>query len=129
MDDLEVYINKLRVYIIESPFVGQYIEELIELSECIIKTYTALMEGNYLNSELLFTYVDRLCDYTELLYSNRKIMAQKTVDGAPSDKKKFVDEEVIESQFEEFYTLARKILRKHTVFDFTFESMANFEYL
>ena len=129
LDDLEVYINKLRVYIIESPFVGQYIEELIELSECIIKTYTALMEGNYLNSELLFTYVDRLCDYTELLYSNRKIMAQKTVDGAPSDKKKFIDEEVIESQFEEFYTLARKILRKHTVFDFTFESMANFEYL
>lgn len=129
LEDLEAYINKLRIFIIESPYAGQYIEELIELSECIIKTYTALMEGNYTNSELLFTYVDRLCDYADLLYSCRKIKAQKTVDEAPSDKKKYVDVTVIESHYEEFNSMARRILKKHTVFDFTFENMGNFEKL
>ena len=87
------------------------------------------MEGNYTNSELLFTYVDRLCDYADLLYSCRKIKAQKTVDEAPSDKKKYVDVTVIESHYEEFNSMARRILKKHTVFDFTFENMGNFEKL
>jgi len=127
--DLESYIHKLRVYIIESPYAGSYISELIDISECIIKTYTALMEGTYTNSELLFTYVDRLCDYADLLYTCRDNKAQQCIDKAPSDKKAFLDRAVIESHFEEFNNLARQILKKHTVFDFTFENLDNFEYL
>ena len=127
--DLESYIHKLRVYIIESSYAGTYISELIELSECIIKTYTALMEGTYINSELLLTYIDRLCDYADLLYACRDVKAQQCIDKAPPDKKVFLDKTVIEAHFEEFYNLERQILKRHTVFDFTFETLNNFEYI
>ena len=129
LEEISSYINKLRVYVIESPYAGHYIEELIELSECIIKTYNALMEGNYQNSELIFTYVDRLCDYAELLYASRKMKVQKTLDDAPKDKKSLIDAAVIESHFEDFNSLTKKILCKHTVFNFAFENMGNFEHL
>lgn len=128
LDDLQTFINKLRIYIIESPYVGDYIYEIIELSECITKTYTALMEGNYINSELLFTYVDRLCDYVNLLYSCKERKLEDCINNA-SKEKQFIDAAVIEAQFEEFYGLAKKILHKHMVFNFTFENVGNFEYL
>ena len=129
LNDLKVYINKLRLYIVESPHVGTYILELIDLSECILKTYTSLMEGNYINSELLFTYIDRLCEHVDLLYLCREIKAQECIDEALRFKKDHIDKNVIILQFEEFKELASRILRKHTVFDFSFENMGNFEYL
>ena len=129
LDDLKVYIDKLRLYIVESSYVGTYILELIDLSECILKTYTALMEGNYINSELLFTYIDRLCEHVDLLYLCREIKIQECVDEALRFKKDSIDKNVMISQFEEFKELASRILHKHTVFDFSFENMGNFECL
>lgn len=129
LDDIKTYVGKLRLYIIESSYSGTYIEELIDLSECIIKTYTSLIEGNYTNSELLFTYVDRLCEHVDLLYLCREVKMQKCIENAPQHKKESIDKDVIMDHFEEFNQLANKILHKHTVFDFTFENMENFEYL
>lgn len=129
LDDLKAYTNKLRLYIIESSYVGAYVLELIDLSECILKTYTSLMEGNYVNSELLFTYIDRLCEHVDLLYLCKEMKIQKCIDEGQRLQKDIVDKNVMISQFEEFKELASRILRKHTVFDFSFENMENFEYL
>ncbi len=47
LDEIRMFKDGLRVFIIESQYVGDYVIELIDMCECVIKTYTALMEGDY----------------------------------------------------------------------------------
>jgi hypothetical protein len=61
------FLYTLSQYIIASEYCGDYVEDLIDLCECVINVYTALMEGNYENSDLLFTCVNALCDHVDLL--------------------------------------------------------------
>lgn len=129
LHSLEIYRNALRTHIIEAPYSGDYVIELIELCDSIIKTYTALIDGNYTNSELVFTHVDCLCDHADLLYQCRKMKIQESFDKAPPHKKKDIAPTLIEEHFEEFRKLTSQVLQKHIVFSFSFETVSNIEYL
>ncbi len=97
--------------------------------KCVIKTYNALMEGNYQNSELIFSYLDLLYDHANLLYANRDFKIQECINKTEEHHRQPIDEEKIKEQFEEFHQLMNQILHKHAVFDFRFENMGNYENL
>lgn len=127
LSEIKAFINKLKLHMIQSPYSGDYILELIDLCECIIKTYNALIEGNYHNSDLIFTYLDQLFDYAHLLYSSKNSKAEECIKKALPNQKDLIDKNVIFSHFEEFNNISKKILSKHSVFDFSFEEFKNFE--
>lgn len=129
LDAIKTFVNELRVFSIESQYAGDYISELIDLCECIIKIYTALMEGDYSNSELLFTYIDRLYDYADLLYKSCEIKIKECMDRAFPKQIELVDPAIIKAHFEKFHELSGQILTKNTVFGFAFENLDNIEYL
>ena len=85
------------------------------------------MEGNYENSDLLFTCVNSLCDHIDLLQKNSPTIVQECMNQAPSDKKQYVDASVIESHINEFHRLANQILSKNIALGFSFENLDNFE--
>ena len=85
------------------------------------------MDDDYTNSELVFTYIDRLYDYADLIYRCREIKVKECIDRALPGQKDLVDPAIIKEHFEEFHKLTERILKKHTVFDFSFENLRNLE--
>lgn len=129
LQELDDFKNQLRIYGIEAQYAGDYIFDIMDMCECIIKTYNALIEGRYDNSELLFNHLDRLCDHVDLMYYNRESIIDRCIKKVPPANEKYVDKDIMNSHFEEFYNLSRKIIAKHTVFSFRFENMSNIEHI
>lgn len=121
------YINSIYMFMNEVPYFGYYMVELIDICECIIKTYNALMEGNYENSELIFSYLDLLYDHASLLYANRDLKIQECIDKTEERHRRAIDKGKLNEQFEEFHGLMNQILHKHEVFHFDFENLENYE--
>ena len=115
--------------IIESKFAENYVSEIIDLCECIIKTYTVLMEGDYENAELMFTHVERLYDHVNLFIMCKDAKISECYQNALPHEKEYVEAAIIESHFQKFKELSSKILTKNTVFNFTFENLDNLEYI
>lgn len=129
INEIKCFINKLHLYTIESVYSGPYIREIIDLCECIIKTYTALIEGNYENPELVFTHVERLCDHADLLILCKSEKINECYKRALPHEKDSIDVAIIEAHFKEFQELSSKILTRNVVFNFEFESPSNYEYI
>lgn len=87
------------------------------------------MEGNYQNSELIFSYLYLLYDHTILLYVNCDLKIQECINKTEERHRQAIDEEKLKEQFEEFHQLMNQILHKHAVFDFRFENLENYENL
>ncbi len=129
LDEIRMFKDGLRVFIIELQYVGDYVIELIDMCECVIKTYTALMEGDYSNSELIFTYLDRLYEHADLIYKCREIRIKEYMEKARPEWHENIDIDIIKSHFEQFRVVMSKILEKNTTFLFAFENLGNDEYL
>lgn len=129
LEKIKDYINGIQMFMNQVPFYGDYMIELTDVCKCVIKTYNALMEGNYQNSELIFSYLDLLYDHANLLYANRDFKIQECINKTEEHHRQPIDEEKIKEQFEEFHQLMNQILHKHAVFDFRFENMENYENL
>lgn len=127
LNDIEKFKNDLRSYALGATYCGDYIIELIDACECVVKTYNALIDGNYINSELIFNQLNLICDYISLLYQNRNTKIQDCINRAYSEEQKYIDKEKMEEHFEKFYELMMKVIHKHAVFNFGFESLSNFE--
>ena len=127
LQELKTFKDELRIYTIESAYAGDYVMEIIDLCDSIFKTYTALIEGDYSNSELIFTHVDRLCDHVDLLYQCKEKKMEECVMKAFPHQKESIDPTVINYHFEKFYQIAERILNKHAVFHFSFENLGNVE--
>lgn len=128
LEELKTYKNKLRMYTIECQYMGDYVITLMDLCDQINKTYTALMDGDYSNSELIFGYLDNLFDYVTLLKSCHQNIINKTIEKAQKENK-VITKETIENHFNEFFQLTNKILMKHAVFHFSFDSLDNIEFI
>lgn len=122
-------VDGMRMFMNQVPFYGEYMMELIDVCKCVIKTYNALMEGDYQNSELIFCYLDLLCDHADLLYANRDLKIQECISKTEERHRQAIDEEKLKEQFEEFHRLMNQILHKHAVFGFRFENFGNYENL
>ena len=85
------------------------------------------MEGNYQNSELVFSYLELLYDHASLLYANRDLKIQECIDRTEERHRQAIDEDKIKEQFEEFHQLMDQILHKHEAFHFDFENQGNYE--
>lgn len=129
LEKIKDYINGIQMFMNKVPFYGDYMIELTDVCKCVIKTYNALMEGNYQNSELIFSYLDLLYDHASLLYANRDFKIQECINKTEARHRQAIDEEKLKEQFEEFHQLMNQILHKHAVFDFRFENMGNYENL
>lgn len=129
LQELNDFKNQLRIYGIESQYAGEYIFDIMDMCECIIKTYNALIEGRYDNSELIFNHLDRLCDHVDLMYSNKENIIDNCIKKVPTTHEQYVEKDLMISHFEEFYKLARKIITKNTVFSFRFKNMNNIEHI
>lgn len=129
LEKIKDYINGIQMFMNQVPFNGDYMIELTDVCKCVIKTYNALMEGNYQNSELIFSYLDLLYDHASLLYANRDFKIQECINKTEARHRQAIDEEKIKEQFEEFHQLMNQILHKHAVFDFRFENLGNYENL
>ena len=49
LEKIKEYINSIQIFMNQVAFYGDYMMELIDVCNCVIKTYNALMEGNYQN--------------------------------------------------------------------------------
>lgn len=127
LDEIERFKNDLWADVFNSSFQGAYEWQLIEACEIVIKTYDALMDGDYQNSELIFSYIDCLNYYIASIYKNKKIIIEDCIKKAESEKNNSIDTTKIELHIETFYSLMEKVLHSHIVFHFDFENLANFE--
>ncbi|MDO4811019.1 MAG: RES domain-containing protein [Eubacteriales bacterium] len=127
LHEIDEFKNSLQTFIVESPYVGSYVLELIDLCEYIKRTYNALIEGDYSNGELTFTSIDRLSDYANLLYKCKEIKIEEYIREFSCDETHKSNLPIIDEQFEKFHMLTGKILRKHVAFGFNFENLSNFE--
>ncbi|WP_050640293.1 MULTISPECIES: hypothetical protein [Clostridia] len=127
LEDIEQFKKDLYSYFLEVPYDTRYVIELIDLCDGVLKTYNALMEGNYVNSELILNNIEILYDYASLLYKNKDLKIQACIDAVIPEYKEYVDKVIMEKQFEKFHELLFKILHKHIVFEFGFENLDNFE--
>lgn len=129
LSEIKDFKYNISQYVIASEYCGTYTYDLIDLCECLINVYTALMEGNYENSDLLFTCINALCDHIDLLKKNCPFIIKECMEKAPSDKKKFVEPSVIEGHINKFHSLANQILSKNIALGFSFEELENYEYI
>lgn len=129
LEKIKDYINGIQMFMNQVPFYGDYMTELTDVCKCVIKTYNALMEGNYQNGELIFSYLDLLYDHASLLYANRDLKIQECINKTEERHRQAIDEEKLKEQFEDFHQLMNQILHKHAVFDFRFEILENYENL
>ena len=127
LEKIKEYINSIQIFMNQVPFYGDYMMELIDVCNCVIKTYNALMEGNYQNSELVFSYLELLYDHASLLYANRDLKIQECIDRTEERHRQAIDEDKIKEQFEEFHQLMDQILHKREAFHFDFENQGNYE--
>ena len=129
LEKIKEYITRIQMFMNQVSFYADYMTELIDVCKCVIKTYNALMEGNYQNSELIFSYLDLLYDHTSLLYANRDLKIKECINKNDEHYRQVIDEEILKAQFEDFHQLMNQILHKHAVFDFRFENKENYENL
>ncbi len=129
LEDILVFKNLLRNYVVEADCAGDYIFDIIDLCDCILKTYSALINGKYENSELLYMHVDRLCDHVDLLYKSKEIIVDKCIEKIPSIYQKNIDRDIMLSHFDEFYELSKRIIIKNSVFTFSFDNLENLEHI
>jgi hypothetical protein len=127
LDDIEKFKNDIESDFINSKYQGSYLWGIIELCETVIKTYDALMNGNYKNTELIFSHIDCLANHISIIYRNKKSIADECINEVPDYNKKEVDKDKIIKQINEFYQLMSKVVHKHMVFHFNFESLENYE--
>jgi len=127
LGEIDGFKNELWTDIISSDFQGQYEWQLIEVCETVLKTYDALINGQYDNSELIFSHIDCLNDYVVNIYKSKKIIIEDCIKRAGAEKNNAIDESKIDAHIELFYSLMCKVLHKHMVFHFNFESQTNFE--
>ena len=103
----------------------------MDLCNCIVKTYTALIEGNYSNTELLFIHVNRLCEHANMIYKYREEKIELAISYALEHEKPTMDElkktGILNEHFEKFHNLTNKILSKNVVFEFSHEYLNNYE--
>lgn len=131
ISEISQYTNELQMFLVVNPCVPDYIIELMDLCNCIIKTYTALIEGNYSNNELIFIHVNRLCEHANMIYKYREEKIEAAISSALAHEKSAMEEfkktGVLNEHFEKFHNLTDKILRKNVVFEFTHENLDNYE--
>ena len=112
LEKIKDYINGIQMFMNQVPFYGDYMIELTDVCKCVIKTYNALMKGNYQNSELIFSYLDLLYAHASLLYANRDFKIQECINKTEARHRQAIDEEKLKEQFEEFHQLMNQILHK-----------------
>lgn len=127
LNEIEKFKNDLWADIFNSSFHDAYERQLIEACEIVIKTYDALMTGNYQNSELIFSYIDCLNYYVASIYKSKKVIIEDCIKKAESEKNNGIDTNKIDSHIETFHSLMGKVLHTHIVFHFDFENLDNFE--
>lgn len=127
LKNLDDFKNELQSYIVESPICGHYVIKLIEFCDCIIDTYAALIRGNYSNNKLVFTYLDTLCEYENLLFNSQQSMIDECKQKLLPHEKDFFNEATVIEHLNKFHDLTTQILIKHTVFSFNFKNPINFE--
>lgn len=126
---VERFRDALWSNVTSSDIQGEHLWRFIDLCETVIKTYDALINGSYQNTELLFSYIDCLSDYIHSIRISKDTIVQKYLKSAEQERidPKTVDTQPVIAQVEELCTLLNSIIRKHTVFDFQFENLSNFE--
>ncbi|MCL2152799.1 MAG: hypothetical protein FWH57_07565 [Oscillospiraceae bacterium] len=128
LHEIERFMDVLWSDILNEEDQGSYVWQLIEVCETVLRTYNALMEGNYLNGELLFNHIDRLHDYIHCIYRSKTIIVDDCLKKAQSENTLHsFDEDKINSHIDKFYKLMSEVVRKHTVFNFRFDDLDNFE--
>lgn len=127
LGDIEKFKNDLWSDLINAKYQGLYAWELIELCETVIKTYDALIDGNYKNSELIFNHIDCLSNHISIIHKSKNLIADECLDKAFEDEKSEVDKDKIISQIDNFCELMSKVVHKHLVFHFNFENFENYE--
>lgn len=126
---IKEYKCELRQYMIAAECCGDYVIELIDLCDYVINIYTALMEGDYTNADLLFTCLNQLCDHLHIVNKYHDTIIQESIEKAPSVKRDFIEVSVAKKHFEDLQKLTDKIISKNMAFNLPFEDLGNFEHL
>lgn len=127
LEEIKTYVYNMQMFINKASFYGDYMMDIIDTCDCVIKTYNAVMEGNYENSDLVFSYLELLWEHARLLYENRDAKIKDCINKTPEHHRKDINENELMEQFEEFNRLLGKILHKNVAFHFNFELMSNYE--
>ena len=127
LGEIEDFKNELWSDLLNSDIQGDYEWRLIEVCETVIKTYNDLMNGNYINGDLIFSYISCIYDYVSTIYRSKEIVIKECINRALHDEKNKINPDKIRTHIDTFHSLIGKVVHKHTVFDFGFANLENFE--
>jgi uncharacterized protein YlzI (FlbEa/FlbD family) len=114
---------------IRENYSGGYVLKLIGICETITVTYNSIINGSHLN-DVMLNQIDCLADYIYTVQENKESIIKKSVEEVKRlylayDETKLQEE--ISTDIDRFYTLVTNVIRKHAVFGFSKENLANFE--
>lgn len=127
IDDIENFKNELISDSRSSSVWYDYMSNIVELSETIVKTYRSLMRGECTDRDLVFGHIDCCHDYVSTIYKAKQAILIDCDKRSQQECGKPADKALISSQIDRFYELAMNVLKKHMVFHFQFEQPQNHE--
>ena len=128
--DIVDFKNNLWSQRIGADYYCAYVLQLIDICETINVTYNAIMDGNYINMELILHQIDCMADYIYRIHKSKDSIIEEGIKEAKS-MSSGIDEDTIRKKIiediEVFYSLLTKVVGKHMVFRFSTEDVANWE--
>lgn len=129
LQDIEKFKNELWNKRIRENYYCGFVLRLIDICENIIVTYNSVINGNNLNDVMLHQ-VDCLADYIYTIQENKESIIKRSIEEIkrlyPTINETKIQNEISED-LDMFYEMVTKVIHKNAVFDFTIESIANFE--
>jgi len=128
LSEISILKFQLQQFMFRNDTISVYLYSIIELIETVTRTYSAIIEKKYENASLLFTNIERLVDYKDILFANSAEKIEKAKSEKEERGEKF-EQETAEQMIAHTKELLDDILTKNHVFKFGFESLENFEHI
>lgn len=126
ISEIKDFKDKLEYDVGKSIFKIKEKNEMIEVCEVVIRTYETLIDGEYNDTELIFSYIGIISGYVSMIYKNTDNIEKENDDLKSKDL--ISDYKCILDELTEFKDLMDKIIFKGNVFSFDFkeENLINF---
>ena len=128
--DIVDFKNNLWSQRIGADYYCNYLSQLIDICETINVTYNVIMDGDYLNMDLILHQIDCIADYIYRIHQSKDSIIEEGIKEAKS-MYCTIDEDAIRKKItediEEFYSLVTKVVGKHVVFRLSTEDVNHYE--
>lgn len=105
---------------------GDFLLRLIEGCEYVLNVVKAVIESDYENGAFLFTQMNALSDYVNLIKCTREALIAKSLDKGESEKGPGLTQDEHEMYVDRFVDMADRLVKKNCAFMFETEIPGNY---